>query len=328
MDDGDFVVTRLLSEALNKLRANDITGASFAASRAKELSPNFFETDRVMAQIYAETGSLMKAEGRYESAISLNPEHAPLRLWYGDFLLKKMDDIDLSKAQYKKALELSPDSIETLTAYGLALVINGEFEEAEKLTLKAVQENIGNLRLKRRALDIRLKFYTRKLEHQVSSGTFDDALKTLESLQLFADGSEHHLIDRKMLVQGEKIHGSVLNISEFYLETAEAEKCSSLVRWFNDFFVVGQRELTTKNSEIQLPKPTGEQTGKIATLHKSFGFISYQQTTIFFPFSEWLEDISPSDKDCNSSVSFIFGSNEKGPCANEVQFSSSKKQRK
>lgn len=107
-DDGDFVVTRILKESLAKLHSKEISDALDSALRAKELSPNYFETDRVLAQVYAEDSQLMKADSKFQSAISLNPNHAPLKLWYGDFLLKKMDDAEAANDQYADALERFP----------------------------------------------------------------------------------------------------------------------------------------------------------------------------------------------------------------------------
>lgn len=206
-----------------------------------------------------------------------------------------------------------------LTAYGLGRMIVGDFQGADAPTLKAVQTTISKSRLRKRAIDVRLKFYTRKFENLCNGGVMNDALSCLSSMKLFIDSADPYLIDRRMLEQGRTIRNRVLSLRSFYNGSAGSDECNELARWYTSFFSI---EDMREGNNLDLAHVEGSNnvlTGLLSEIYPGYGFIDYNKQSIFFHFSEWLEPVKPNLSDVGSDITFSLGSNEKGVCGIKVQ---------
>jgi LuxR family glucitol operon transcriptional activator len=103
--DSDYVVADYLSSALACFRRRRGDQADEFIVRAKDMSPNYFEVYRVEAFIAAVQGNAVKAESAYDRAISLRPNHAPLRSLYGGFLMR-IGDVERALEQFEEAVRL------------------------------------------------------------------------------------------------------------------------------------------------------------------------------------------------------------------------------
>src|SRR5262249_12370748 len=108
--ESDYVVVRILLEAVELLKKKDNVGAQRKVEVALDLAPNFFEVRRVEASVAAQQGNLVKAQAAFEAAISLAPSYAPLRLWYANFLWRYLQEITTALAEMEQALRLDPNS--------------------------------------------------------------------------------------------------------------------------------------------------------------------------------------------------------------------------
>jgi tetratricopeptide (TPR) repeat protein len=118
--DGDYVVARVLLEAIWNIKKRDYDAAEKRVQAALDLSPNFFEVKRVEAGVASLQSNFVRAHAAYEAAISLAPNHAPLRLWYGDFLSKQLHESQGAIEQYEQGLRIEPGSPHILMALASA----------------------------------------------------------------------------------------------------------------------------------------------------------------------------------------------------------------
>ena len=113
--------------------------ASAAIDRALELDP-------LLAEAHASRGfHLMfyrwqwsEAEAAFKRALDLNPNYATAHQWYATLLAIKGDS-ESAKAQMREALELNPLSHNFLADLGQVYYFAGEYVEAEKYCLKALE---------------------------------------------------------------------------------------------------------------------------------------------------------------------------------------------
>ena len=71
---------------------NDPAKGRGGAKAAADLSPNYLEVHRAEALLRVADEDFFSAEAAYEAAISLAPDRAPLRLWFGGFLSRHLGD--------------------------------------------------------------------------------------------------------------------------------------------------------------------------------------------------------------------------------------------
>ena len=107
----DLLVARILLEALDLQRRGFSEMASERVEETRLLGPDYFETFRVMAFIRAQSGDVVGAHEAYQNAVSLEPRSAPLRMFYGGFLLRFLDDADEAGQQFREAHTLDPEAV-------------------------------------------------------------------------------------------------------------------------------------------------------------------------------------------------------------------------
>jgi DNA-binding winged helix-turn-helix (wHTH) protein/TolB-like protein/Tfp pilus assembly protein PilF len=112
--------------------------AAFVVAKALELEPN-------LAEAHASRGfHLMflqwrwaEAEAAFKRSLELNPNYATAHHWYATLLAIK-GETEAAKSEMHKALELNPISYNFLADLGQLYYFSGDYAEAEKYCLKAL----------------------------------------------------------------------------------------------------------------------------------------------------------------------------------------------
>ncbi len=147
--DGNFVLAyagladaclKLISEGTTKLfEADALTIARASLSKALELDESLAEAHSTLAEIsYAFDYDWSKAEAEFKKAVDLNPNSADIRLGYGGFLLSS-SRFDDSMSQLRKARELDPNSLRVQQSIGMLLYFMRNYDESLKVFQKILE---------------------------------------------------------------------------------------------------------------------------------------------------------------------------------------------
>ncbi len=129
----DFVIARFLKEAILATTAKKFEKAEKAIGYARKMAPEYFEVPRVEALLRMKEDNYPAARLAFDAAIDIEPNYFPLRYWYGDFLLRKMDDAEGASQQFLVALELEPHNIEIQLGAARAQLFLHKHEEVSRL---------------------------------------------------------------------------------------------------------------------------------------------------------------------------------------------------
>ena len=326
----DIPSAKILKEAIILIKKKKHLEARERAESAMKISPNYFECHRVFASACALSGSYMKAQDGFEAAISLFQNHAPLRLWYGDFLLRYMDDLDGAEEQYSCADSIQPNAPQVHTSTARLLLFRGETTKCRNILRRLGTIETLPPRHRRRNGSLLLQSYTREIERLVQLDEMDKALEELSGLKqeyLSIPGAD---IDNKTRQKVLYAASAVTRTKDFFVGTYNQEISERLAEWY--FLEFGSRMQRDDVSTVADGEPKSEPAGQfdielkvgethsgvLMKLHAGFGFISSSYRSIFFPFTEWNSVGSPTQEMIGEKVEFVVGVNHKGMCANSV----------
>ena len=195
----DYLVARLLTKAIEAIFKKRQEPAESLLRQAEDLSPSYFEVHRVKAMLLLMQEDVYGAKAEYEAAVSLAPDRATLRLWYGGFLLRSLDDKEEALKQFLIAETLAPQSEAVKLECARVLQYKREFAEADK-RLSSIQE-LSHLsaRTRRVHLDLTLKNSLKDAEHLCGIQSFSDALTRLQSAQITFDAASSGLVDHRTI---------------------------------------------------------------------------------------------------------------------------------
>lgn len=118
---------------------NAMLRAKAAAERALQLDDQSAEAHAALAQVKMQYEfDWAGTESEYKKAIELDPNSATVRQWYGEFLALQ-ERTDESLPQMEKALQLDPTSLSTNNAMALTLLKAREPDKALAVTEKVLQ---------------------------------------------------------------------------------------------------------------------------------------------------------------------------------------------
>jgi LuxR family glucitol operon transcriptional activator len=198
-DKDDYIVAKILTRAIECVFRKDCAQASIQVEKAKDLSPNYFEVHRVKARIHIEEEDYFSAETAYETAISLAPGRAPLRLWYAGFLSWQLGDQDRALVQLLKAEELAPKSAYVKIECARVLQYQRKFSEGATRLHNIDDVDKLSSRLRRVHLDLCLQNDLRKSEQLVTQQEFGLALECLEAARKTFEAASPGLIDQRTI---------------------------------------------------------------------------------------------------------------------------------
>lgn len=315
--DGDLIAAKLLRDAMRALKETKFEDAKRTAGQAESINSNYFEVHRVFALIYQSDGMLMRADERFQSAISLAPEVVALRLWYGDFLFKHMDDPKLALAQYDEGIAVDSNSIPLLASIGRLKLAEKDFVAAFQWLSRAEGLETKNTKQKRRVLDLIFQYFARSIDNFVSTGEVQNALDRLLELQEKVSITNASLIDRIMVQKVWRANSSVQQISKFFEGGEVAERADSTTAWFRAYFGSNPVENSPSGRWVDVALDV-ELEGELRSLHEGYGFITGEQGTLFFPYAEWIDSSLPNELPPGVRVRFRIGENNQGPIGIKV----------
>ena len=309
----DFIVAKHLVDALRQSKEKNFPAAEGFIQKARDLAPEYFEVHRVEAIVKTAQGNYSAAHSAFEAAIEIEPLSAPLRKWYGGFLMRYMDNTDASLAQFKKAAELDPNSIEVQLEIVRAMLYLRRFDEATLL----VEEVIDNLNTPNRSAkkvhDLYLQCFYRKADYLIGEREYADAVTQLENLRTAYESCPMNLRDNRMK---EKIANAVqlARLCFQYAgndETDTKMNAQALVKWF-----AGQ--VGIHNTLLSADQVFGGIV-KSVPFGKSYGFIQGEDGNEFFFHRSDLKNPNHWPLlTIGMKVTFLAGIDQRGPNAISV----------
>ena len=307
---GDFVVARYLQKALSNAHKEKFNDANSEIRQAKSLAPEYFEVHRVDAWIKVAQKNITAAQTAYESAIELEPNHAPLLYWYSNFLLRYLGDASRALVELKQAYQLDPKSFEIQFDMARATLYTMNYEEAQSI-LENILDSSPNMSDKdtQKVYDLYLQAFQRQAEQQQRLGDFESAVQSITKMKEVFEKIPTQLVDayiREKLYKGLQIG---IQIAE-YVEGKMLSMIQGLNIWLSN---------VSNNQTLQREINFTSDQGKIVKMvtGEFYGFILMDKTgeRIFFhrndlyDFGEW------DELENDVRVAFSISENHKGPCA-------------
>ena len=147
--------------------------AKTAAARAVELDPMLSEAQSSAASIAARDYGWVDAERGFRRAIELNPNNALAHLQLGFTLLVGEGRADAGLQEVRRAADLDPLSPYMSTELGHALLLAGQYQDAESQLRKAIAQDVS--RNRPRYFAMRALYLQRKTAE--SMAMLDEAVK-------------------------------------------------------------------------------------------------------------------------------------------------------
>lgn len=119
------------TEALFNLAQHDPASHAWALKRLQETAPNSFETLFLFAQALEDQGQFREAANRLLQAIAIRPEGQGLHYKLGRIYIK-LADYQRALESFERELERNPSFAPAHLLLGIALTLEGRFEDAEK----------------------------------------------------------------------------------------------------------------------------------------------------------------------------------------------------
>lgn len=135
----DYIVAKYLLEALNFAESGRFDDALNRVTTAKQLAPDYYEVYRIEAQVFAASSNLRAADTAFQAALEIEPQSAPLRLFYAAFFREVRHDIDAALIQVAVALHEAPDDPYVLLEHARCNLDLLAFDAARKSIERAVQ---------------------------------------------------------------------------------------------------------------------------------------------------------------------------------------------
>ena len=270
-------------------------------AKAIDLSPNYFEVHRVEALLKIAREDFVAAEASYETAVSLAPNQAPLRVRFAGFLSRHLGDQDRALEQLLIAERLAPNSGNVKLEAARVLQYQRKFDEAElRLQSMADIEKLPAW-MRRMHLDLRIQNFLRKADHLASQEKFLEGLENLEKAKEIFYQAPGALIDRHTLRHIGRSRRQLPTLFRAFKGVAE-ERVSAIERWLavpregiKSLEVVLSADDSPDMAEFDRTVPNR---GRLAQLHSNYGFIDTGSSRYFFHRGGWIgkEDSSPVQK--------------------------------
>jgi Tfp pilus assembly protein PilF/cold shock CspA family protein len=308
----DVIVVKYLKDALTEARRKGFEAAEALVEKARTLAPDYFEVHRVKAQIQAMQNNHPAALASYEAAIELEPKSAPLRKWYGSFLMRFMGDTASALEQFKIAAKLDPSSFEIQLEFASAHLYTREFAEAEALLKSLLKREEGSVWQMTKVNDLQLQFFQRKADYLETHHDYGGALDCLKELRRFHAACKPAHTDLKMNTKFAKAIPTARSCVRHIGDPALNLQAKELLGWLEQVGWARQSKSETEGPTLF---------GRVSSLpeHREYGFIkSDEGAEFFFHFNKVTKQAEITRLKVGARVSFVMGMNSGGQCAVNV----------
>jgi len=315
----DVILAKYLRDALNSIRSKDVENAMIMVSKARSLSPEYFEVHRVEALVHVKAGNIPAAQTAYEAALDLEPESAPLNFWYGGFLLRYLSDTDNALEYFIKAERSDSNSPQILLEISRCYLYKSEFLEARRFIDRVKEQGVSHEWMLRKMHDLSLQIFARQSSTLLNQKDNYGALHALECLKQEYESIPIAQRDFKMRERLENCNPIALGCEYFIEEYGDKERVQVFQAWLEkvlDYKIHDPSQSDSAHSELD-----GSYEGIVQHLPagKPFGFISTADNQRYFFHRNALANqdqwqlIRPG-----VAVTFLIGFNNNGECAVNV----------
>jgi cold shock CspA family protein len=304
----DLIVAKYLYDALFATRRKDFSAATDSITEARRLAPEYFEVHRVEAWMRVEMRDFSGARNAYEAALELEPQYAPLRLWYGGFLLRAVNKIEEALEQFRVGVGLDPKSMDLQREIASAHLYLREFTAGRKVVDELLSRDDLPEWNRRKVYDLHLQYFQRLAEHQVTQQEYNGALKTLRLLKSAYSQCPGDLLDSHMQTKLKFAISAARACTRYLYEEGAKAEARELAEWLAS-------ESMQHFAGFALPAYNAIlRRGVIRELHrdKGFGFISEGKTSVFFHRSELRDEAAWHQLHEGQSVAFEHGTDQRG----------------
>lgn len=310
----DLIVAKYLIDALRQAEARRYTVAEELITKARNLAPEYFEVHRVDALIKTQQGNHSAAHLAYEAAIELEPKSAPLRKWYGSFLLRYMEDMDGAAAQFNEAATIDPTSNEIQLEIARVALFRRDFDQSLAIIEKIRIKSDVPARMRRKIYDIYLQCFYRRADYLLSQKDYIGAIVNIGKLKEAYQTCPPTLLDDRMR---EKLANS-LPVIRSCIQVVSDEQFKSMAATLHSWIT----EQIYRTPDVSTVERAGDRIQGVVTrlpVHKSYGFILANDRREYFLHRSEL--VNPEEWHLitvGTRLTFIEGSDTRGPKALRV----------
>jgi LuxR family transcriptional regulator, glucitol operon activator len=280
---GQLAVSKLLFDALAAIRQKRFDEAESLVEEARLLAPGYFEVHRIDALLRAEQGDVFQARTQYEAAIEMEPDFAPLRRWYGGFLLRYEADPVSARREFEAAVRLDPYAPQPQLELIRSMLFLRAFEEARSWLDKLLQRDDLHVGQRRILCDLEMRWFQWRASELVGAGDWDGALDVLEAMREAFEGYED-LSDprlRESIGRSLSTAGSCLDHAT---GEAQRQRARSVLDWIaNEARIYSSSGIGAADEEASAT-PAGRLLGRVRRLveEQAYGFIRTAEDSDYF----------------------------------------------
>lgn len=227
----DKFIAKYLFDALKQIKYKDFDKADLLIQEAKRLAPDYFEVYRIEALLKFNRNDFTGAGSTYETAVELAPLSAPLRKWYGSFLMRYLDDLEGALYQLSEAARIDPKSADVQIELAKIYMYLRRFPEAGKALDKLRERADLSEKERRIVCDSRIQYFTRNARFSLEKRNYFGALDNIELLRREYQETPSFLIDQKMLDKLPKAIPIVRHLLQVIEEPEAKNKAEEILLW-------------------------------------------------------------------------------------------------
>lgn len=164
----DWLIVKYLRDALDACKRKHFDDAEQLVTKARTLSPDYYEVHRVDAWLKVEQSDYSEANTLYQEAIQRQPKSAPLHFWYGGFLLRHIASADALE-EFEEALRLDPTSADVQVERIRAKIYLKQFSDVEAIIKSLLDQPNIEFQSRRKRYDLLLQYHYRYADHLLST---------------------------------------------------------------------------------------------------------------------------------------------------------------
>ncbi|WP_298964095.1 NB-ARC domain-containing protein [uncultured Methylobacterium sp.] len=332
-DKDDYIVARYLSRCIEYRFKEKIDLATDQLQRASDLSPNYFEVHRVRAFLDVAREDYVAAEDSYESAISLAPNRAPLRVWYAGFLSRHLGDNERALEQLIEAERISPDSPTVCIETARILQYLRDFDGARHILSKVSRLEQLPAKTRRVHLDLQIGNEIRAADAEVGKGNHTQGIKFLESAKSIVDSAPKSLMDHRTLKLISRVRRLIPTLERGFRGLPEFSRIEALQDWIAAWNAsLGENQQVRYNSSLEpgVIKPHIDMgknkiideppvSGFLREIYPTYGFIDSGVARLFFHRGNWKGREDYLQLGVGTEVSFDYSFGDRGHIASNVR---------
>ncbi|MBK9772407.1 MAG: cold shock domain-containing protein [Candidatus Obscuribacter sp.] len=320
----DEIIAKFLVDAMNLAAKNQLSEAEHLLEKAADLDPEYSEVYRVKAIIAANQNDIFNAKESFEEAIARDGKSAPLRLWYGDFLKKKLQDREAALQEYKVGQSLAPSDFEIVFAVAKTNMELGNLEDSISVLKPMLARTDLEPKKTSQCFDLALELYLYLAKRDSNKSESDAILSHLTNFKSTYLKYPYgiRLTNKNAIAQCRKLISDVLKLPQHLHEKA----------FFHDFSKwIDGIDNSVQEADLSLEASKGSRVyGEISNLPgrmqrekepTGFGFIRQEETgesahfwsSAMRRYDDWLS-LKIGDR-----VSFKLGNDEKGSYAMDIK---------